>query len=237
MSDSTVTLERRGATAVLKLDDGKANALSPAVIDAVHAALDRAADAKALVITGRPGKFCAGFDLRVMLSGPDAARDLVGRGARLLARIYLYPRPVVLACTGHALAGGALLLTTGDTRIGASGPFKIGLNEIQAGIPLPAFGVALVRDRLAPAALTRATLHARIHSPEEAAAVGFLDRVTSPEAVLDEALAEAERLGSFSARPFAQTKERLRGPTVASFLADLDADLLALLPPRPAPPG
>src|SRR5436305_14814945 len=100
-----VTSELDGKTAVITMDDGKANALSYEMIDALLGALGRAeGEASAIVLAGRPERFCAGFDLKVMMSGIDQARALLTRGAELLMRLYGSPLPVVIACTGHALA-------------------------------------------------------------------------------------------------------------------------------------
>src|SRR4051794_31149557 len=105
MSDTPVQFEQDGNVAVVTMDDGKANALSYAMMDAVEAAIAKAGDGTAaLVLAGRPGKFCAGFDLREMGAGPDRARALVSRGADFLLKLYGLPMPLVVACTGHALA-------------------------------------------------------------------------------------------------------------------------------------
>src|SRR5690606_35275794 len=112
------------------------------------AALDRAErEAKAVVVLGRPGRFSAGFDLKVMMSSPDAARALVLEGGALLLRVLELPLPVVTASTGHAIAGGLLLLATGDVRLGAGGDFKLGLNEVANGMPVPIFAHELARMR------------------------------------------------------------------------------------------
>src|SRR4051812_42621514 len=100
------------------MDDGKANALSAEMIDALLSALERAErEASAMILTGRPDRFCAGFDLRVMMSGPAAAAELLRRGADLLMKLYGATIPLIVACSGHALAGGALVVLTGDYRI------------------------------------------------------------------------------------------------------------------------
>jgi enoyl-CoA hydratase len=211
-----VTTTIDDGVAVIRFDDGKANVLSYAAIDALDAALDRAeAEASAVCIVGREGKLSAGFDLSVMTAGPDAARDLTSRGGRLLMRLYEHPQPVVVAVTGHALAAGALLVMCCDVRIGADVPAKIGLNETSIGMPLPLFALALAEDRLNRAALVRATLAAEIYDPRGAVEVGYLDRVVPLDALVDEAVAEARRLGAYSAAAYAQTKEVLRGGTIA----------------------
>lgn len=227
------TYRIEGKTAVVQMDDGKANALSVEMIDAVTAALTRAeGEAGAMVLAGRPDRFCAGFDLRVMMSGPDAAMALLTRGSELLMRLYGAAIPLVIACTGHALAGGALVVLTGDVRIAAAGAFRIGLNEVSIGLPVPVLAMELARDRLLPTALTRATLLGHVHSPEEALAAGYVDEVLAPDQVLARALAEAERLAALGRAPFRATKERLRGRTIAHIRQSLEGDMRALLSPQ-----
>jgi enoyl-CoA hydratase len=212
--------------AVLRFDDGKANVLSHAAIDAFEAALDRAeAEARAVCIVGREGKLCAGFDLSVMTGGPDGARQLVARGAELLLRLYVHPQPVVVAVTGHALAAGALLVLACDVRIGADVPAKIGLNETSIGMPLPLFATELARDRLSPTAFVRATLTAEIYDPEGAVQAGYLDRVVPVDEVVGAAIAEANRLSAYRAGAYARSKEVLRRATVDRIQAGTAADL------------
>jgi len=223
------TLESK--TAIITMDDGKANALSTAMIDGVMAALARAEqEASAIILTGRPERFCAGFDLRVMMSGPKQAVDLLRAGSKLLVALYRTPLPLVIAATGHALAGGALVVLTGDYRIGATGAFKIGLNEVSIGLPVPVLAMELARDRLSRRALHHATLGAQIYDPESALAAGYLDAIVAPDEVLTRARTEATRLGAFGRMPFSATKARLRGATIALIEGSLETDLAALLP-------
>lgn len=106
-----VAYELENDIAILTMDDGKANALNPAMIKALSEALDRAErEAKAIVLTGRQGIFSGGFDLKVMNEGPQAAAAMVDAGAQLMLRIYLHPLPIVAACTGHAIAAGVIIL-------------------------------------------------------------------------------------------------------------------------------
>ena len=117
--------------AVLTFDDGKANAYSHDALAAIGEGLDRAEqEATAVLLAGRPGKFSAGFDLSVMTAGDEPMRALVSAGAQLALRVFTFPMPVVAACTGHGLAMGAIMLLVCDARVGADGPFKIGLNEV-----------------------------------------------------------------------------------------------------------
>jgi enoyl-CoA hydratase len=226
---SVVTYQQQAATAIVTMDDGKANALSDAMIAELTDALTRAEkEASAVVLAGRPDRFCAGFDLRVMMSSPDAAKTLLRAGSALLMRLYGSPLPIVAACTGHALAGGALVLLTTDVRVGASGAFRIGLNEVSIGLPVPILAMELARDRLLPTELGRATLGAQIYAPDEAARMGYLDEVAPGEQVLARATEHAARLGAASRMAYHATKKRLRGKTIEHILATLDEDMRAI---------
>ncbi|MBX3130019.1 MAG: crotonase/enoyl-CoA hydratase family protein [Polyangiaceae bacterium] len=215
MTDASVSVEIRDHIALIKLDDGRANALGIATLEALEAALDRAErEARTVVLTGRPGRFCAGFDLNVMMSGPENARALVMRGADTFLRLYAHPQPLVIACSGHAVAGGALVVLTGDLRIGASGAFKIGLNELAIGMPLPILAHELAHDRLSRRYFTEATLGAGQFTPERAVEAGYLDRLVEPERLLDTALAEAQRLTALSGKMYAISKRSIRRRTI-----------------------
>jgi len=226
----TVTYESRDGVALLQLDDGKANALGPDVFRALHAGLDRAEkDGGAVLLAGRPGRFSAGFDLNVMREGgPAAGRDLVEAGARFALRLARHPAPVVIGCTGHALAMGAVLLMAGDSRVGALGDFKIGFNEVAISMTTPRFLMEFARERISKRHLVRATVQAEIYSPELAVDAGFLDRLAEPDRVVEEALAEAARLGQLPRGAFCATRSRAREATLAAIEADLAADMAGL---------
>ena len=193
-----VQYEVRDRIAHVTIANGKANALSFDVLAALGDALSSAEDAGedevgALLITGAPGMFSGGFDLKVMRSAPEAAGKLVTDGGELFSRMYGSPMPVVVACTGHAIAAGALLLLGADARVGARGEFRIGLIETQLGMVLPRWAVELAQERLSKRHVQDATVGARIYDPDGAVDAGFLDSVAPPEALADAALAEARR--------------------------------------------
>ncbi len=230
MSEDAISYELRDSVAVIRIDDGRVNALSPVLIEALGKALDRAEhEARALLLVGRPGRFSAGFDLSIMRQGGDAVGSLVTAGGELALRLYGFPLPVVMGCTGHAIAMGAILLLAADLRIGAAGDFKIGLNEVSIAMTLPVFGVEFGRERLSRRHQTRAVVTAEIYDPAGAADAGFLDRVTSPESLWDEALAEAGRLAALDPTAYRNTKERLRREAMARIRRSLagDAEQLA----------
>jgi enoyl-CoA hydratase len=206
-----VNLREHDGVAVISLDDGKANALSHDVLLQLESALDAAAQAKAVALVGRPGKFCAGFDLKVMQSGPQEAIALMAKGAEVALQLFQLPRPSVLGVTGHALAMGAVLLSCGDVRVGAEGDFKLGLNEVAIGLAMPVFALELSRTRLATAAFHEATALARIYSPSEAVAMGYLDEVVPADQVAERAVQRAAEMGDrLDARAFAATRVTMR---------------------------
>lgn len=214
--------EVRDEVAVLTFDDGKANAVSHAFLDGMNDGLDRAAaEAKTVLVVGREGMFSGGFDLNEIGQGPDAAEALVGKGARTLLRLFSHPQPVVMACTGHAIAAGAFLLLTADSRIGGAGDFKIGLNETLIGMTIPVFGQELARCRLNPRQLTRAFVQAHLYDPDDAVPAGFLDRVLPMDQVVDQALAEAVRLTELAGEAYAGNKRNIRAAHIAAIEASL----------------
>ncbi len=211
-----VSYSQEDGIATLTMDDGKANAFGPAMIAALGEGLDQAErEAKVVIVTGRPGVFCAGFDLNIIRGDDEAAKQAMrSAGEELVLRIYLHPQPVILASSGHALAAGALLLLSGDYRLGAEGDFKTGLNEVTIGLPLPPFGLELARDRLSKAALTQATLTSRIYDPEGAVEAGYLDATAAPDALAATAENLARQMLALDGAAFAATKERLRRQTL-----------------------
>jgi enoyl-CoA hydratase len=229
----TVSLERDGAVAVISIDDGKANALSPDVLSAIAESFDKAeADgATAVLLQGRPGRFSAGFDLSIMTSGVEPMRALVTQGGELLLRIFTYPAPVVAACTGHALAAGALVLLVSDVRIGAEGEFKIGLNEVAIGMGLPIYGVEFARYRMPPSAFDSAIL-GQVFAPADAVRVGYLDRTSAN--VIDDAMAEAQRLSALRTGAVSHTKQLARQAIADHIAHTLDADMASLTGPAPS---
>ncbi len=228
MTSEHVSVERRDSVLVVHLDDGKANALSSSMIGAIGAALDQAeADDSigAVVLHGREGKFCAGFDLSVMRGGDiSAMANLVCDGGELVSRLYGSSIPVVAACTGHALAAGALLLLGCDVRIGADVDCKIGLNEVAIGMVLPDWAFNIAIERLSRRHLQLAVATARITDARGAVDVGYLDEVAPVDAVLETAVARATELATLNGRAYAGTVRALRGELIAEMAAQIASD-------------
>jgi enoyl-CoA hydratase len=232
VSDEAVRVTIEESLAVVRVDDGKANALSPRVIETLHNALDQAEkEAGAVLLLGRPGRFCAGFDLSVMRDGAAAMRDLVTSGAELFLRQLEFPLPIVSACTGHALAAGALLLLASDIRVAARGDFKVGLNEVAIGMGLPIFAVELARHRLSRRHFLRATSQAQIYNPDEAVDAGYIDQAVDALELEGVARAEAARLAQAPQPAFRHTKRSVHAAVVTQIRATLEQDMARLAGP------
>ncbi len=205
-----VTLALVDGIALVTIDDGKVNALSYQLIDEFNQALtDAERDGRAIVIAGRPGAFCAGFDLREVRKGMDRASAIIRHGGELIRRVFECPKPVVVAATGHAVAGGAVLLLVADVRIGADGPWTIGLNEVSIGLGLPEFVIKMGQYRLERTRCEPALL-GELCNPASAVTTGYLDRMVPADRVIEEALEAARQLAARDPRAYAVTKADAR---------------------------
>lgn len=224
-----VAYELESGIATISMDDGKANAYSLAMLEALHSAIDSAEEDDAvIVLRGREGRFSAGFDLKVFQEQPERVGEMVASGARLAERLLSHRRPVLCGCTGHAVAAGAFTLLAADSRIGLDGPFQIGLNEVAIGLTVPLFVVELARRRLTPSAFDRSVVTAAMYSPADAAAAGYLDLLAPDETAFEEAVSgEAARLASLPAEAHAATKERARSASLEAIRRAIDTELAA----------
>jgi enoyl-CoA hydratase/carnithine racemase len=224
---ATYCLEDEIAT--IALDDGKVNALSIEMLRTVLDCLDRAErDGAVVLLTGREGYFSAGFDLKVFSERPDEIVEMLTLGARLCERLLSFPTPVLVACGGHAIAAGTFAALAADVRIGAKGPFKLGLNEVRIGLTVPLYVVELARMRLTPAEYNRSLLTARMYSPEEAVIAGFLDRLVAPEELATAARETAEELAGLNMDAHRATKERVRATAIEAFRVAVETELAAV---------
>lgn len=220
-----VTYDQRDGVATVRMDDGKVNALSLTMLAAIGAALDKAeADESVVVLMGRPGIFSAGFDLRVLREGgPDAVR-MLQNGFLLAERLLTYPRPVVIACPGHAIAMASFLLLSVDYRIGVAGDFRVTANEVAIGLTMPRAAIELCRQRLAPAHFHRAVVLAEVYSPDGAVAAGFLDAVVAPDNLEAAAADAGRRLAELHMTAHRLTKERARALSLERLRAAVEQD-------------
>lgn len=218
MSNISTSLAADGAVSVITMDDGKANALSKTMMAELTDAISEAEQNErivAVVLAGREGRFSGGFDLEVFASGDMAAVvDMVADGGDLVTKLYGCGVPVVAACTGHAVAAGALMLLGSDVRVGAEGAFKIGLNEVAIGLTLPEWAHTIAKERLSTRHIQRAIANARLTDPTVAVEVGFLDRVVPGDQVLDAAIEEATLMAALDRGAYGKTMNGFRKPTI-----------------------
>jgi enoyl-CoA hydratase len=209
---------------VIRLDDGRANALSPEVIADIDRQLDDAqARGNAVVICGREGYLSAGFDLKVMRSDPASRAALMAAGRALLVRLFVLDLPVVVACTGHAIAAGAGLLTSADWRVGARGPFRLGFTEVAIGFALSEATLEMVRYRMPPTAF-ESVVRGDTFEPEQAVAAGLLDELAEPDRVEAAAMEVAARLAALSREAYVTAKQRARRPAVEAVRRAIEAE-------------
>ncbi|MDH4031663.1 MAG: crotonase/enoyl-CoA hydratase family protein [Chromatiales bacterium] len=213
--------------ATIRIDDGKRNALSPAVLREIYLALDQAeSDRSTVIITGREEVFSAGFDLNVMKRGGMEALSMLKSGYALTARVLAYPHPVVAACNGHVLAMGVFLMLSADYVIGTRGNFKVSANEVAIGLTLPRVAAAMLRHRLNPAAYQRSAILSEYFDAESARRAGFFDDLVDPGELMSSAETRAAELCELNQRAHRATKSRIRRGLIRRIRYSIPLDLL-----------
>lgn len=218
-----VDYQLNDGVATITISNGKANVLGHEVFQALNTALDRAEQDRAVVIlTGQPGIFSGGYDLKEMQKGPQEATALVKVGSTFTRRLAAFPLPVIGACSGHAIAKGAFVMLSVDYRIGVQGSFKLGLNEVAIGMTMHHVGIEIARHRLAPAHFYRSVVNAEIYSPGGAVEAGYLDETVEPDALMARANEVAQQFKQLNMKAHAQTKQKAK----AAYLELLDSCIL-----------
>jgi enoyl-CoA hydratase/carnithine racemase len=222
-----VTVESRNEVAVVRIDRPPANALDLELLDEGRAAQEelRTAEPGAVVMVGRDGFFSAGVDLKAAPTlDRDGQRAMVEGINQLFLGWYSFPRPLVCAVNGHAIAGGLILALCGDHRVGC-GVGKLGLTEVRAGIGYPAAAMAIVRAELAAPAVRQLALRAAlVDGGPRAVELGLLDELVEPDALLERAARVAQELAALPRAAYARVKDQLRGGTVAELRRIVEHD-------------
>ncbi|MDG1942736.1 MAG: crotonase/enoyl-CoA hydratase family protein [Halioglobus sp.] len=216
--------ELRNEVAIVSIDDGKANVVGHTFIDELNEALNRAEQdsAGAVILRGREGIFSAGFDLGEFKKGAEAGMSMVSKGMQLLIRLYSFPLPLVVACTGHGIAMGAFIILACDKRIGVRGKFKITLPETAIGMELPAVMMELTASRISPQYITRVVIQSEVFDPDQALEIGFLDEVVEAGALDDKAMAIAKQLTQLPGVQYAANKLLARKKTLLAMTEEFD---------------
>ncbi len=226
--------------AVLTMRHGKANALDIAFCDALVDAFEaqRTAPARAVVLTGQGGIFSAGVDLlQAAAGGPEYIRRFLPALHRLYETIFFFPKPVVAALNGHAIAGGCVLACTADRRIIARGGGRVGVTELLVGLPFPALAFEVLRHVVANRFFEEVVLTGATFEPDAGRERGLVDEVVEPGEVLARAVAAAQHFAGISPPAFVQTKRQSRQPVVDRPRAEgaaVDAAVTAIWTAPPA---
>ncbi len=199
---------------VIRIDHGPVNAMDADFFPALEKAMELAADARAAIITGKDGVFSAGADLKgVLRSDDEFVRARVADLSHAFMSVFRFPKPLVAAINGHAIAGGCVVACCADYRVmGTAG--TIGLAELRVGVPFPTAALEIVRFAAGGPHLQELVYLGKNYAPEDALARGLVDEVVDAADVMSRSFAVADQLARIPERTFRQTKEALRAPTV-----------------------
>jgi enoyl-CoA hydratase len=213
----------------ITMDDGKANAMDFDYFEEMNSALTEieSSESRVLIIKGRQGFFSGGLDLKLISTlTPNDIDKLAETFARTMLRVFLYPIPTVAICTGHAIAGGAMLAFACDRRHVINGNYRIQVNEIAIGIPLPSWMLLIGKSAIPPGFQTEALLHAKTYTPKEACDAGiFHGLIDNGEDIHVAVKSDIEALMNLNKPAYSISKKRLRGKETEEVLAMLKEEL------------
>ncbi|WP_158238045.1 crotonase/enoyl-CoA hydratase family protein [Limnohabitans sp. 15K] len=224
--NTLVRYDLNNGVATLRMDDGKANVMNIAMLAALNGALDRAEqEAKVVVLSGRDGSFSGGFDLGVFKRGGPDVQTMLEEGMRLCARLVDYPLPVIAACTGHAVALGAILLLSCDLRVGVDVGARFQINEVRLGMVLPRLTVEVCLRKLAPAQMHTATTLGMPFTPASALLAGFVDELVPAYAMQEAVQRHCADLLALDSKSFAMNKHRINAQVMEAMAVAMKADM------------
>lgn len=205
----SVHLKIENNCSLITLDDQKVNALSYDVIKALREAIANCPKEEGvLCLKGRPGFFTAGFDLKVFQKGNmKDIKAMLMEGFQLLLDLLLFPRPVLMLCTGHAIGMGVFLLCCADYRLAVNGPFKLHANEVVNGMQVPPFLMEIAKSRILSSHLFPFILNAQSYPIQKGVSVGLLDELCSEKQALEKLLSMSQQLSHCQHPHYQLTKE------------------------------
>lgn len=208
-----IATTNHGAVRELRLDRPPVNALTPELVAALHEAVTRAPGegARALVLSGSPGRFSGGLDVPVLVDFDRPAMEKLWQDFyRLLLALAASPIPIAAAITGHSPAGGAVLATYCDYRILADGDFRIGYNEVAVGIPMPIAILRCVARLVGPRQAERLCGAGLLIPPGEALRIGLVDELVPLDRVVERAVEWANGMIALPPNAMSKTREAAR---------------------------
>jgi len=197
----------------VRLAHGKASALDLELMEGLARVMAETAlsDARAVVLTGSGSIFSAGVDLfRLTSAGDDYVSRFVPALSRLVLDLFAFPKPLVVAVNGHAIAGGCIFTLTGDYRLMAAGNGRIGVPELLVGVPFPAAVLEIVRFAVPPQHVQSLIYSGRTVTPDDALRFGLVDEIVAADVLQNRANEMAVHLASLPAESFSLAKRQLR---------------------------
>jgi len=212
-----IDLEQRGNVAILHMAHGKANVMDVEFCRGIKEQLEelRTSSSLALVLIGQGKIFSAGVDLvRILDGGVKYLETYLPALNAAFETLFFYPKPVVAAVNGHAIAGGCIITCAADHRMMARDTGQIGVPELRVGVPFPTIALEIMRFALAPRHFQSLIYSGETFPPDEAKELGFVDEIVEPQDLLDRAVAKAEKLISTHPQAFSLTKSQIRQPVL-----------------------
>jgi enoyl-CoA hydratase/carnithine racemase len=198
---SKVNLEAHDAIAVLRLNNGVTNAISPELVDDLSETIKQIKNEfKGMVLAGGDKFFCIGLDLPTLLQldRPDMT-EFYGRFIQAVFDLYTLPMPTACAIDGHTTAGGAIFSISLDFRFVSSGRRFIGFNEVKIGLPIPYLVDLMLRQIVGDRSATELMFSGEFVEPEEAFRIGLVDEVVAPEDLEEKAVAKISEMAALPA--------------------------------------
>jgi enoyl-CoA hydratase len=210
---------------LVRMDHGRVNALDVELLTTLADTFDTLGRAAApLVLTGTGGAFSAGVDLRRIVAGEAKLDGFLAVLSRAFIAIFDYPGPTIAAINGHAIAGGYVLAAACDHRIAADGDARLGLSELQVGVPFPTEAIEIVRHAVGTQVAARLVLTAELVDAAEAARIGLVDELVPADALEATAVARAKARAALGADAYGLAKRQLQRPVRAQIAAALGED-------------
>ncbi len=224
MSESA-TLSKEGDISTITLDDGKVNVFSLEMLESIQKSLDQVSkDSGALIIRGREGIFSAGFDLKTFQSGDaEKAQKMTALGMKTMHDLYTFPRPVIMAVTGHAIAMGIFIVCCGDYRIALEGEFVAQANEVRNNMDIPSPIMEVAESRIDKKHVYSVLYHADPYPFDKCIEAGLLDEIASSSDFEKRIMEKAEDLASLGHPHYAKTKQAHQRPLLEAISNALPA--------------